>query len=203
MKYSMMILSLLILTISTAHSQGYKVGDEASGFKLKNTDGKMVSLNDFPGSKGFIVIFTCNHCPYAKAYQERIQSLDTKYKPLGYPVIAISPNDPFIVPEDSYENMVKLAGEKKFTYPYLFDETQEVYRKFGATRTPHAFLLQKEGNRLIVRYIGAIDDNYQDASQVKTPFLANAVDALLAGRTPEPSLTKSIGCSIKDKQTQN
>jgi peroxiredoxin len=191
-----------MFALTASYSQGYSVGDAASDFKLKNTDGKLVSLNDFPGSKGFIVVFTCNHCPYAKAYQDRIQALDKKYKSLGFPVIAINPNDPSLVPEDSYSNMVALAKQKGITYPYLFDETQEVYRKFGAKRTPHVYLLQKDGNRLVVKYIGAIDDNYEDASSVKTSYLANAIDALLAGRTPDPTLTKAIGCSIKDKQLQ-
>lgn len=196
----MIMLSISMAFMSVSYPQGYSIGDTAADFKLRNTDGNMVSLNDYPGSKGFIVIFTCNHCPYAQAYQERIQSLDTKYSALGFPVIAINPNDPNLVPEDSYENMVTLAKQKNLTYPYLFDATQDVYRKYGANRTPHAFLLEKKGNRLIVRYIGAIDDNYQDASQVKTPYLANAIDALLAGKTPDPTMTKSIGCSIKDKQ---
>jgi len=191
-----------MLTMPLVNAQGYNVGDAASDFKLKNVDGKFISLSDYPEAKGFIIIFTCNHCPYAKAYQDRIIQLDKKYKPLGYPVIAISPNDPEIVPEDSYENMVQVAKEKGFIFPYLFDGTQEVYRKYGAKRTPHVYLLEKGPGGLIVRYIGAIDDNYENASQVKTPYLANALDALLAGRTPDLTFTKAIGCSIKDKLAQ-
>lgn len=202
MKRIIIMFSITLLTMPIAFAQGYNIGDTATGFTLKNVDGKYVSLTDFPAAKGFIVIFTCNHCPYAKAYQDRIMALDKKYKPLGYPVIAISPNDPSIVPEDSYDKMVQLAKAKGFTFPYLFDETQDVYRRFGAKRTPHVFILQKQGNQLIVRYIGAVDDNYADAGQVKTPYAANAVDALLAGRLPDPDFTKAIGCSIKDKTTQ-
>lgn len=198
----MIMFSISMLTMPSVYAQGYNVGDQASDFKLKNVDGKFVSLADYPDAKGFIIIFTCNHCPYAKAYQDRIIALDKKYKLLGYPVIAISPNDPEIVPEDSYENMVLVAKEKGFTFPYLFDGTQEVYRKYGAKRTPHVYLLEKEAGGLIVRYIGAIDDNYEDAALVKTPYLANAVDALLAGKTPDPTFTKAIGCSIKDKMGQ-
>jgi peroxiredoxin len=198
----MIMFSISMLTMPSIYAQGYNVGDAASDFKLKNVDGKFISLSDYPEAKGFIIIFTCNHCPYAKAYQDRIIQLDKKYKPLGYPVIAISPNDPEIVPEDSYENMVLVAKEKGFTFPYLFDGTQEVYRKYGAKRTPHVYLLKKGAGGLIVRYIGAIDDNYEDASQVKTPYLANALDALLAGRTPDLTFTKAIGCSIKDKLAQ-
>jgi peroxiredoxin len=202
MKFIMIMFSISMLTMPLVNAQGYNVGDAASDFKLKNVDGKFISLSDYPEAKGFIIIFTCNHCPYAKAYQDRIIQLDKKYKPLGYPVIAISPNDPEIVPEDSYENMVQVAKEKGFIFPYLFDGTQEVYRKYGAKRTPHVYLLEKGPGGLIVRYIGAIDDNYENASQVKTPYLANALDALLAGRTPDLTFTKAIGCSIKDKLAQ-
>ena len=199
MKQIALALGLTLLSISSGFSQGYKVGDKAMDFKLKNTDGKLVSLSNYPGAKGFIVIFTCNHCPYAQAYQDRIIALDKKYKLSGYPVIAINSNDPSIVPEDSYENMKLRSKEKGFTFPYLFDETQEVYKVYGAMKTPHVYLLQKSGNEFLVKYIGAIDDNYEDATKVSTPYLANALEALLAGRMPDPSFTKAIGCSIKDK----
>ena len=202
MKLIMIMFSISMLTMPAIFAQGYNVGDAASDFKLKNVDGKFVSLADYPATKGFIIVFTCNHCPYAKAYQDRIIAIDKKYKPLGYPVIAISPNDPEIVPEDSYENMIVVAKEKGFTFPYLFDGTQEVYRIYGAKRTPHVYVLQKKDGKLTVQYIGAIDDNYEDATQVKVPYLANAVDALLSGRMPDPNFTKAIGCSIKDKSVQ-
>jgi peroxiredoxin len=200
MKHLMLSIALAMFALSNMLSQGYKVGDKAADFKLKNTDGKYVSLSDYPNTKGFIVIFTCNHCPYAQAYQDRIISIEKKYKALGYPVIAISPNDPGIVPEDSYENMIARAKEKGYTFPYLIDETQNVYRIYGAKRTPHDFVLERKKEGLIVQYIGAIDDNYQDATKVTIPFLSNALDALLAGKSPDPSFTKAIGCSIKDKQ---
>jgi len=197
------ILSIsIIMSGFIAFSQGYNVGDKASDFSLKNIDGKTVSLADFPMAKGFVVIFTCNHCPYAKAYQDRIIELDKKYKSLGYPVIAISPNDPELQPEDSFDEMVKRAKEKGYTFPYLIDATQEVYRMYGAKRTPHAYLLEKKGSDLVVQYIGAIDDNYTDASKVTSPYLANAIDNLLVGKTPDPAFTKAIGCSIKDKQSK-
>jgi len=199
MKQFVLLFSIIIFASSAVISQGYSVGDKASDFKLKNVDGKFVSLSDYPDAKGFTVIFTCNHCPYAIAYQDRINDLDKKYKEKGYPVIAINPNDPEIAPEDSYEKMIIRAKEKSFTFPYLFDETQDVYRKYGAKRTPHVYVLQKKGNDLIVQYIGAIDDNYQDATKVTTPYLSNAIEALLAGKVPDPNFTKAIGCSIKDK----
>ncbi len=202
MKIVITIIFISLFSLSSAFSQGYNVGDKATGFKLKNIDGKLVSLSDYPDAKGFTVIFTCNHCPYAIAYQDRIIEIDKKYKPKGYPVIAISSNDPEFNAEDSYENMIVRAKEKGYTFPYLFDETQAVCLNYGAKRTPQVFLLQKTGNDLIVQYTGAIDDNYQDAAAVTSPFLANAIDALLAGKKPEPSATKAIGCSIKMKQAK-
>jgi peroxiredoxin len=202
MKRIIFILLISFSTLAKGSAQGYNVGDKASDFKLKNVDGKFISLSDYRDTKGFIVIFTCNHCPYAIAYEDRIIALDAKYKALGYPVIAINPNDPEIAPEDSFEKMIVRAKEKSFKFPYLFDETQEVYRKYGAKRTPHVYVVQKDGKELLVRYIGAIDDNYQDAAKVTSPYLSNALDALIAGKSPDPNFTKAIGCSIKDKMVQ-
>jgi peroxiredoxin len=176
---------------------GYKVGDMATDFSLKNIDDKMVSLADYTDAKGFIVIFTCNHCPYSVAYEDRIVALDKKYKSKGYPVIAINPNDPAINAEDSFDNMKIRAKDKKFTFPYLIDETQEIYPQYGATKTPHVYVLEKvaEGNR--VAYIGAIDDNSNEPELVTEKYVEAAVDALLKGEQPLITETKAIGCSIK------
>jgi peroxiredoxin len=194
------LFALMSGATATAGEGGYQVGDKAANFKLKNVDGKWVSLGDYKDAKGFIVIFTCNHCPYAKAYEDRIVALDKKYAPMGFPVVAINPNDATAYPDDSYENMQKRAKEKGFTFPYLYDEQQTVYPQFGATRTPHIFILSKSGDEMTVEYIGAIDDNYEDASKVTAKYVENAVDALLAGQKPEVTSTKAIGCSIKAKQ---
>lgn len=199
------IITLVLISLfagSTAFSQGYKVGDKATDFKLKNTDGKMVSLTDYPDAKGFTIVFTCNHCPFAKAYQDRIIAIDKKYKSKGYPVIAISSNDPEVNAEDSYENMILRAKEKGFTFPYLFDESGDICRKYGATRTPQVYLLEKKGSDLILQYTGAIDDNSQDASKVTSSYLTNAIDALLAGYMPEPAFTKAVGCGIKLREAK-
>jgi len=194
--------SLLLIVAVNLFAEGYKVGDRATDFKLKNVDGKTISLADYPQAKGFIVVFTCNNCPYAKAYQDRIIALDQKYKAQGYPVIAINPNDPAVEPADSYDAMVKKAKEKSYTFPYLYDAKNEVYRSYGATNTPHAFVLNKDAQgQLIVKYIGAIDDNYQDASSVQKPYLENAVKALMSGKEPETAVTKAIGCGVKSKKT--
>lgn len=176
---------------------GVKVGDKAPDFSLKNVDGKVVSLSDYRSQKGAIVIFTCNHCPYAKLYEDRIIALHQEYAPKGFPVIAINPNAPEIVPEDSYENMQKRAKEKGYPFPYLFDETQAVARAYGATKTPHVFLLKNEGEAFTVAYIGAIDDSPNDPKKVQKRYLADAIDALLTGSPVPLTETKAIGCSVK------
>jgi len=177
---------------------GYKIGDIATDFSLKNIDDKNVSMSDYAEAKGFIIVFTCNHCPYAVAYEDRIIALDKKYKEQGYPVIAINPNDPKKQPEDSFDNMKIRAKEKNFSFPYLLDNGQQIFPKYGAMRTPHIFVLQKnDSNANIVQYIGAIDDNHEDASLVNEKYVENAVDALLAGNEIAVKQTKAIGCTIK------
>lgn len=160
----------------------------------------MVSLADFKDAKGYVVIFTCNHCPYAIAYEDRIIALHNKYASKGYPVVAINPNDPAAQPQDSYEKMIERANEKKFPYVYLFDEGQKVFPIFGATRTPHVYLVNKKGKDMVVEYIGTIDDNYKEAKDVKDTYLANAIEALIAGEKLAVTETKAIGCSIKVKK---
>ncbi len=191
---------LLFGSLSSVFAQGYQIGDKAKDFSLKNIDGSMVSMADFDEAKGFVVIFTCNHCPYAIAWEDRIIELHQRYAAKGYPVIAINPNDPEVQPADSFEKMIERAKEKNFPFPYLFDEEQSVYPVYGATKTPHVYLLEKEGKDLIVKYIGAIDDNYEDANAVSKTYLADAIEALLAGKAPNPAETKAIGCSIKFKK---
>lgn len=178
-------------------AQGYKVGDTAEDFKLMNVDKNYVSMSDYADAKGFIVIFTCNHCPYAKAYEDRIIALDKKYAAKGFPVIAINPNDAEKVEDDSFDNMQARAKEKGYTFPYLVDKTSSVARAYGAKYTPHVFLLEKGKKDLKVAYIGAIDDNYRDANGVEEPFLENAIGNIMAGKKVEKSTTRAIGCSIK------
>jgi peroxiredoxin len=179
---------------------GYKVGDSAVDFKLKNVTGSMISLGDNTVAQGFIVIFTCNHCPYSVKYEDRINELNKKYAQKGYPVVAINSNDAVQYPDDDFDNMVKRAKEKEFSFPYLHDETQSVARNYGATRTPHVYILKKEKGDFIVKYIGAIDDNADDASAVKEKYAENAVEALLASKPVNPDFTKAIGCTIKWKK---
>ena len=192
------ILAAMVLVVMSSFAPiGYQIGDRATDFKLKNVDGKYVSLSDYPSAKGFIVIFTCNHCPYAVAYEDRINNLNKKYESLGYPVIAVNPNNPEIQKEDSYELMKVRAKQKKFTFPYLFDEGQKIYPQYGATKTPHVYVLQKTEKGNYVRYIGAIDDNHEDEAAVTVRYVEEAVNALLDNREITTTQTKAIGCTIK------
>lgn len=178
---------------------GYNIGDVVADFKLKNINGKMVSLSDFSAAKGFIVVFTSNHCPFSKSYEDRVIALDNKYASQGFPVIAINPNDPDAYEEDSFANMQARAKEKGYTYPYLADDTQSVSKLFGAMRTPQIYVLKKEGGKLILSYLGAIDDNAQDPSGVTKRYVEDAVNNLLAGKPVVTTTTKAVGCAIKWK----
>lgn len=188
------------LFVSFRPDGGYKVGDAAVDFKLKNVDGNLFSLDDLKDAKGAIVVFTCNHCPFSVKYEDRINQLNKKYAAKGFPVVAINPNDAAQYPSDDFDGMVKRAKEKGFTFPYLHDETQQIARNYGAVRTPHVFILQKEQGDYIVKYIGAIDDNADNAAEAKEKYVENAVDALLAGKPVNPDFTKAIGCTIKWKK---
>lgn len=179
---------------------GYRIGDVAADFTLKDVNGKMVSLSDYKDAKGFVIIFTCNTCPFAVASEDRINALDNTYKVKGYPVIAINPNDPEVQPDDTFELMQAKAKKKNFTFPYLYDASNSVYATYGATKTPHVYLLKKEDKGNVVKYIGAIDDNVRDGDAVKDQFLAKAIDELLAGKEISVKETKAIGCSVKQKK---
>ena len=199
----MKVLPLLIVFFSTyfiagsSVSNGYQPGDTATDFKLKSVDGKMYSMADYKSAKGFIVVFTCNTCPFAVKYEDRVNDLAKKYKSKGYVLLAINSNDPQVQPDDTYSLMQEKAKEKGFEFPYLVDEGQKIYPQYGATKTPHVFLLDKN---LVVKYIGAIDDNADDADSVKQHYLENAIAALESGKEPSPAITKAIGCSIKAKR---
>ncbi|WP_354668430.1 MULTISPECIES: thioredoxin family protein [Cellulophaga] len=172
---------------------GYKIGDTATDFELKNIDGETVSLSDYKDAKGYVVVFTCNECPFAKMYEERLIALNNTYSPKGYPVIAINANNPEDHKGESYEDMRARAKEKGFTFPYLVDEGQKIQPLYGAVRTPHVFLLDGD---MKVQYIGAIDDNSRSAENVKTKYVEDAIAALEKGEKPNPNYTKAIGCPI-------
>lgn len=194
---ALLVLFISAFTLKNTTQKGYGIGDVAADFSLKNIDNRMVSLADYKDAKGFIITFTCNTCPFAVMYEDRIQALNEKYGFQGYPVIAIMPNNTDVKPGDNMQAMKQRAQEKGFTFPYLMDEEQKVYPKFGATKTPHIYVLEKSKKGNVVKYIGAIDDNHKDAAAVKVKFVENAVDALLKGEEVVQKETKAIGCSIK------
>ena len=194
--FALFTVAMLSSAFTIVHS-GLHIGDKAPDFELMNVDGKKVSLSSYEDAKGFIVTFTCNHCPYAVMYEDRLIDLHNEFAPKGYPVVAINPNDPEVKPDDSFENMQVRAKEKGFPFAYLMDEGQKVYPKYGATKTPHVYILDKD---LVVQYIGAIDDSARDASAVTERYAANAIIALEKGGKPDPAETKAIGCSIKTKK---
>ena len=193
---NMFILSLIFSGVLQAQ---YKVGDQVSDFKLKNVDNQYVSLSQFPSAQGFIIVFTCNTCPFAVKYEKRIDQLNKDFSTQGYPVIAISSNDVNIKPGDSFEEMQKKAKSEAYSYPYLFDESQEVASRFGATNTPHVFVVAKDGNQLVLKYIGAIDNNVDDPSKADKKYVAEAISSLKEGKDPSVSATKAVGCGIKWK----
>lgn len=190
--------ALWVAATNVKELPGLKVGDKAPSFTLKNVDGKMVSLQDYKDAKGFIVAFTCNTCPVAQAYEDRIIELHQKFAAKGYPVVAVMPNDPQIATGDSFEKMQARAKENKYPFAYLFDDGQKVTLQYGATRTPEIYILDKD---LTVRYTGAIDDNMNDPSSVKTKYVEAAISALEKGEDPNPSFTKAVGCGVKFKKS--
>lgn len=178
---------------------GLKPGDDATGFTLKNVDGQSVSLSDYKDQKGVILVFTCNPCPFAKAYEQRIIKLHNTYADKGYPVVAVNPNDVEISPDDSLDKMKTRADEQDYPFVYLKDESQEVYKTYGATKTPHIYLLQNTGGKFKVAYVGAIDDNAMEEASVRARYVEEAIAALTSGSSPDPDNTRAIGCTIKSK----
>ncbi|RLD92197.1 MAG: thioredoxin family protein [Bacteroidetes bacterium] len=191
--------SVLALMAFMLVNAGLKPGDNAVEFSLKNVDGTSVSLSDYADQKGMILVFTCNPCPFSKAYEQRIISLHLSYADQGFPVVAINPNDVEISPDDTMDKMKARAEEQDYPFPYLKDESQEVYKAYGASKTPHIFLLQNKGGKFKVAYIGAIDDNAMDAAEVTNKYVEKAIAALISGSNPDPATTKAIGCTIKTK----
>jgi peroxiredoxin len=172
-----------------------KIGSKLPEFNLRATDGKFYSQKSFGNKELLIVIFSCNHCPYVQAYENRIKQIQTDYeKHLG--IMAISSNYAEKYPEDSFEKMKMRAEQNNFNFPYLYDETQEIAKAFGASHTPEIFLFDK--NRELA-FHGKIDDYWQDESNVKTKYLRNALDEILSGKKISVPETFTIGCTIKWK----
>ena len=173
-----------------------KIGDKPVSFTLPGIDDKQHSLEDFSGKKALAVIFSCNHCPYVRAWEDRMVQIQADYEKRNVQLLAVNSNDSSKYPEDSFAKMKERAREKKFNFPYLHDETQKVGRAFGANRTPEVFLFDE---KRILRYHGAIDDNYDDPKAVKEHYFRRALDAVLEGKPVSIPETKPVGCTIKWK----
>ncbi|MFO7526340.1 MAG: thioredoxin family protein [Ignavibacteriaceae bacterium] len=173
-----------------------KIGSSLPEFNLPAVDGKNYDPNMFANDQTLVIIFSCNHCPYVQAYEERIKMIQKDYKEKGVSLLAISANDADKYPEDSFEQMKLRSAERDFNFPYLYDEEQSVAKAFGATHTPEVFVFDK--NRKLA-YHGKIDDNWQEPENVKSEYLREALDELLAGNSVSVPETYSIGCTIKWK----
>lgn len=182
--------------ITQSGPQTLKVGQPAPGFRLPATDGKTYGFDDFSGKKAFVIAFTCNHCPYAQANEERFNALAKEFQEKGAAFLAINANDDASYPEDSFENMKLRAREKKYAYPYLHDADQAIAKAYGAVCTPHYFLVDQHRK---LAYEGRLDDNWQNPQAVKSRELRSAIEAVLAGKPVSPATTNPMGCSIKWK----
>ncbi len=176
-----------------------KVGDPAIPFRLPGVDGREHALEDYADREAVVVIFSANHCPYVRAWEDRMVALQREYAPRGVQFLVISSNDPAQYPEDGFDRMKERAQEKGYNFPYLFDETQEVARAYGAQRTPEVFVFDRHRR---LRYHGAIDDNYEDPGKVRRHYLREALEAVLAGGEPEVFETPPVGCTIKWRPQQ-
>jgi peroxiredoxin len=174
-----------------------EIGSPAPDFNLIGTDHKKYSLDSFKDKKALIVIFSCNHCPYVQAYEDRIIMIQKDYTNKGTAIVAINSNEDVNYPDDSFENMKKRAADKNFNFPYLRDEDQSVARAYDATHTPEIFLFDE--NRKLA-FHGKIDDNWQEPDNVQSNYLSDALDELLAGKEISVPETFTIGCTIKWKQ---
>lgn len=200
--YLLLVVSLIMSQLTVVSAQlprGYTLGDVVADFRVKNVDGRIVALTDYRSQKGLVVVFTSNHCPFSKAYEDRLIALDRKFAPQGYPVLAIMPNDPTSYEDDSFENMKTRAREKGYTYAYGMDETQAVARAFGAIRTPQVYVLKQTNGQFVLEYVGTVDDSPQDGGSVQRRYVDDAVSSLLAGRPVQSPISKPIGCAIKWK----
>jgi glutathione peroxidase-family protein len=203
---------ILVLAIGTAFTlifkqktaqaspSGYEIGATIADFSLKGVDGSNIVLSNFKDKKGVVVVFMSNHCPFSKAYEDRIMALDKKFAALGYPVLGVNSNDPKAYEEDSFDNMKVRAKEKNYTFSYGADETQGMARAFGASKTPQVFVLKNEGGKFTLQYIGSIDDSAQDPSSVSKRYVEDAITNLLSGRPVVTTITKAVGCGIKFKE---
>jgi len=198
--YSILIGTLwCFLSSSKGEKKVSMIGKEVPAFTLPDCKGSKLSINNYKNAKGFIIVFTCNHCPFAKLYTKRFNELNKKYKPLGVPILAINPMDSLVYEDENARGMKVWAASQHFNFPYLQDGSQTVARSFYALHTPQAFVIWKENNKWIVRYSGAIDNNGQHP-EIAKPYVANAVEALLNHKAPAEPENLSFGCAIHYRQ---
>lgn len=171
-----------------------QLGDPAPPFSLPGVDGKTSSLEGFAEKPVLVVIFSCNHCPYVQAYEDRLIGIQRDYGNRGVQLVAINSNDDVHYPEDNLDHMIARAKDKGFNFPYLRDGSQQVARAYGATHTPQLFVFDQDRR---LRYTGKIDDNWQRPEAVTRRYLRDALDALLAKRELAEPITHAIGCTIK------
>jgi peroxiredoxin len=184
-------------------AQSLSIGAPLPEFKnLPDVSGRQMSASDFSSAKVLVVVFSCNHCPYVQAYEDRMIALQREYGSKGVRLVAVNSNETEHYPEDNFEEMKTRAREKGFPFPYLRDDDQSVAEAFGATHTPEFFVFAAASShaRPSLRYHGKMDDNYQDPGAVGRRYVAAAVEAILAGKDPEEEETHSIGCTIKWKR---
>lgn len=174
-----------------------ELGQRGPAFSLPGVDGQTHSLEALLQThRAVAVIFSCNHCPYVQAWEDRMKAIQVDYREQGVVLAAIGSNDAEKYPDDDFEAMKTRAEQEEFNFLYLRDESQAVARAYGATRTPHVFLLDSDG---ILRYRGAIDDNHESAQAVRAHYLRDALDAVLAGQPVKIGATNEVGCTIKWK----
>jgi peroxiredoxin len=183
----------MALTASLPDSLGRKAPD----FLLPSTEGRTYSLKDFHDARVLVVVFMCNHCPYVQAVDDRLNDFAREYGPRGAQLIGISSNDAIAYPDDSFEQMRSRARAKGYVFPYLYDESQDVARAYGAVCTPDLYAFENVGQEFLLRYRGRLDDSWKDASQVRSRDLAHAVECILERKPPPTDQTPSMGCSIK------
>ncbi|MCW3119343.1 MAG: resA 8 [Chitinophagaceae bacterium] len=199
-KISVLAILLFPGLILYAQNPTITPGKAAPFIKLKNFDNRIVSFNDYPTAKGFIIIFISNTCPYSKAYEQRIIDLNKKYAPLEFPVIAVNSNDPEVSPGDSFIKMQEHAKAKHYGFAYLSDEKQVVADLYGARSTPHVFIISKKDSDYTVEYTGAIDNDTQNKNPHKIKYAEEALSAILNNQKPAITVTKAISCSISRKK---
>jgi len=173
-----------------------KIGDPAPAFRLPGTDGKSYGLDDFQDAEVLVVVQMCNHCPYVIGYQDRMMELARQTADNGVAFVGINSNDAVKYPSDSLANMTTRAKEIGLPFPYLYDESQQVAKSFGAERTPEFFVF--DADRKLV-YHGRLDDNLEEPEEVETAYLQEAIDAALEGRLPANTETQAVGCTVKWK----